>query len=195
MSKGTETKQAIVDQALQLVSTVGLDKLTIGTLANATGMSKSGLFAHFKSKEQLQLQVLEEARQRFVDLVIAPALKQPRGEARIRAMFERGMQEWEDDLPGGCIFYAVSAELDDQPGPARDYLIEIMNDHRETVRRAAEIAIDEGDFREDLDLDQFVFEFGSITAADHHYGRLLGDPRARTRAAKAFESLLERSRR
>lgn len=195
MSKGAQTKQAIVDEAIGLASTVGLDKLTIGALANATGMSKSGLFAHFKSKEQLQLQVLEEARQRFVDLVIAPSLKQPRGEARIRAMFERGITEWEDDLPGGCIFYAVSAELDDQPGPARDYLVEIMSDHRETLRRAAQIAVEEGEFREDLDLDQFVFEFGSITAADHHYGRLLGDPDARARAAKAFESLLERARR
>jgi len=195
MGKGQETKQAIVDQALDLVSTVGLDKLTIGALASATGMSKSGLFAHFKSKEQLQLHVLEEARQRFVDMVIAPALKQPRGEARIRAMFERTMKQWEDDLPGGCIFYAVSAELDDQPGPARDYLIEIQRDHQETVRRAAQIAIDEGEFRKDLDLDQFVFEFGSITAAHHHFGRLLGDAKANERAAKAFESLLERSRR
>jgi AcrR family transcriptional regulator len=195
MGKGHETKQAIVDEALDLVSTVGLDNLTIGALASATGMSKSGLFAHFKSKEQLQLHVLEEARQRFVDIVIAPALKQPRGEARIRAMFERTMKQWEDDLPGGCIFYAVSAELDDQPGPARDYLIEIQRDHQETVRRAAQIAIDEGEFSEDLDLDQFVFEFGSITAAHHHFGRLLGDPKANARASKAFESLLERSRR
>jgi len=193
MGKGQETKRAIVDQALDLVSTIGLDKLTIGALASATGMSKSGLFAHFHSKEQLQLQVLEEARQRFVDIVIAPALKQPRGEARIRAMFENSMKPWEDDLPGGCIFYAVSAELDDQPGPARDYLIEIQRDHRDTLKRAAQIAIDEGEFRKDLNLDQFVFEMGSITAAYHHFGRLLGDPKAEQHAYNAFEALLARS--
>jgi AcrR family transcriptional regulator len=193
MGKGEETKQAIVDQALDLVSTIGLDKLTIGALASATGMSKSGLFAHFHSKEQLQLQVLEEARQRFIDMVIAPALKQPRGEARVRAMFENSMKQWEDDLPGGCIFYAVSAELDDQPGPARDYLIEIQRDHRDTLKRAAQIAIDEGEFRKDLDLDQFVFEMGSITAAHHHFGRLLGDPKAEQHAYNAFEALLARS--
>ena len=193
MGKGEETKRAIVDQALDLVSTIGLDKLTIGALASATGMSKSGLFAHFHSKEQLQLQVLEEARQRFIDIVIAPALKQPRGEARIRAMFQNSMKQWEDDLPGGCIFHAVSAELDDQPGPARDYLIEIQRDHQETVRRAAQIAVDEGEFRRDLDLDQFVFEMGSITAAYHHFGRLLGDPRAEQHANNMFESLLARS--
>jgi AcrR family transcriptional regulator len=193
MGKGEETKQAIVDQALDLVSTVGLDKLTIGTLAGATGMSKSGLFAHFKSKEQLQLQVLEEARQRFVDIVIAPALKSPRGEARIRAMFESSMKQWEDDLPGGCIFHAVSAELDDQPGPARDYLVQTQRDYADTLRRAAEIAIEEGEFRKDLDLDQFAFELGSITPAYHHFGRLLGDPGAAQRARTMFEGLLARS--
>ena len=193
MSKGEETRQAIVDQALVLVSTGGLDKLTIGSLANATGMSKSGLFAHFRSKEQLQLQILDAARRRFVDMVIAPALKEPRGEARIRAMFNRTMKQWEDELPGGCIFHAVSAELDDQPGPARDYLIEIQRDYQESLKRAARIAIEEGQFREDLDIEQFAFELGSITAAYHHFGRLLGDPQAEEHAYKAFEALLERS--
>lgn len=193
MGKGEETRQAIVDQALELVSTVGLDKLTIGALAGATGMSKSGLFAHFNSKEQLQLQVLAEARQRFIEIVIAPALQKPRGEARLRAIFESSMKQWEDELPGGCIFHAVSAELDDQPGPARDYLVETQRDYADTLRRAAEIAIEEGQFRKDLDLDQFVFELGSITAAYHHFGRLLGDPEADQRARNMFEALLARS--
>ncbi len=193
MGKGEETKRAIVERALDLVSTVGLEKLTIGALAGATGMSKSGLFAHFRSKEQLQLQVLEEARRRFVDMVIAPALKKPRGEARVRAMFESTMQQWEEDFPGGCIFHAVSAELDDRPGPARDYFVATQRDHADTLRRAAEIAIEEGDFRKDLDLDQFVFELRAITAAYHHFGRLLGDPGAGQRARNMFEGLLARS--
>ena len=193
MGKGEETKATIVDEALELVSTVGLEKLTIGALASATGMSKSGLFAHFRSKEQLQLQVLEAARQRFVDIVIAPALKKPRGVARIRAMFESSMEQWEKDLPGGCIFYAVSAELDDQPGPARDFLIAIQRDYAETLKRAAAIAVEEGELRSDLDLDQFVFEMGSITAAYHHFGRLLRDPKAEKQARKAFDALLARS--
>jgi len=193
MGKGEETKQAIVDEALELVSTVGLEKLTIGALAGATGMSKSGLFAHFRSKEQLQLQVLAEARQRFIEMVIAPAMQKPRGEARLRSIFESTMKQWEEDLPGGCIFHAVSAELDDQPGPARDYLVETQRDYADTLRRAAEIAVEEGEFRKDLDLDQFVFELGSITAAYHHFGRLLGDPEADQRARKMFEGLLARS--
>ena len=193
MLKGEQTKRAIVDQALELVSTVGLDGLTIGALANATGMSKSGLFAHFKSKEQLQLHVLEEARQRYIDVVARPAFREPRGVARIRALFERTMKQWEEDLPGGCIFYAVSAELDDQPGPARDYLVEIQRDQAAMLRRAAEIAIDEGELRADLDLDHFVFELSSITAAHHHFGRLLGDPKADQHARRSFEALLARA--
>jgi AcrR family transcriptional regulator len=193
MGKGEETKQAIVDEALHLVSTVGLEKLTIGALASATGMSKSGLFAHFRSKEQLQLQVLVQARRRFIEIVIAPALKKPRGEARLRSIFENALKQWEDELPGGCIFHAVSAELDDQPGPARDYLVETQRDFGDTLRRAAAISIEEGQFRKDLDLDQFVFEMGSITAAYHHFGRLLGDPDAEQRARNMFEGLLARS--
>jgi AcrR family transcriptional regulator len=193
MGKGQETKRAIVDEALDLVSTGGLDGLSIGTLARATGMSKSGLFAHFQSKEQLQLTVLNVATDRFVDIVIAPALKQPRGEPRIVAMFENAMKRWENELPGGCIFHAVSAELDDKPGPARDFLIKGQLDYQDTIHRAAEIAVEEGHFRKDLDLDQFVFEFSSIAAAFHHSGRLLGKPDAEKRAYKAFAGLLARS--
>jgi AcrR family transcriptional regulator len=190
MGKGEETKQAIVDQALELVSTVGLDKLTIGSLANATGMSKSGLFAHFKSKEQLQLQVLEEARQRYIELVAKPAFKQPRGLARLRAIMGRTLGEWEDALPGGCIFHAVAAELDDQPGPARDFLVAIQNEQREMLARAVRMAIETGELRADLDVDLFVFQLAAITGAHHHFGRLLGDPNATRLARSAFESLL-----
>ena len=194
MAKGAQTKQAIIDQALGLVSTVGLEKLSIGALAAATGMSKSGLFAHFKSKEQLQLQVLQEARERFVDLVVTPALKKPRGVPRIRAMFKAMLKQWGSAQPGGCIFYAVSAELDDQPGPARDYLVQIQNELHDTIKRAARIAVEEGEFREDLDVDQFAFEVSGITSACNHYGRLLSDPKAGRRAVKSFEALIERAR-
>lgn len=193
MSKGEETKQAIVDQALELVSTVGLEKLTIGALANATGMSKSGLFAHFKSKEQLQLHVLQEARQRYIEVVARPAFKEPRGEARVRAIFERTMKQWENDLPGGCVFHAVAAELDDKPGPARDYLVSVLRDQQQMLRRAAKMAVAEGDFRQDLDLDLFVFELSSITGAFHVSGRLLGDTNAEEMSHRAFEALLQRA--
>lgn len=193
MSKGTETKQAIVDEALELASVGGIGSLSIGALAKTTGMSKSGLFAHFGSKEQLQLTVIRSAAERFVDMVVAPSLKEPRGEPRVRALFERTMRQWEEALPGGCIFYALGAELDDQPGPARDALVETQNDFQETVERAAQIAIQEGHFRQDLDVEQFAFEFASITNAFHYAGRLLGRSDAPARAEKAFNALLERS--
>lgn len=190
MGKGEETKQAIVDEALDLVSTVGLDKLTIGALANATGMSKSGLFAHFKSKEQLQLHVLEEAKQRYLDVVVRPAFKQPKGVARLRAVFEHTLKDWENDLPGGCIFHAVAAELDDQPGPARDYLVSIQQEQRRMLERSVRMAMETGELRADLDVELFVFQLGSITGGHHHFGRLLGDPNADKLARGAFESLL-----
>ena len=193
MTKGEDTRHAIVEEALELVSTVGLEKLTIGSLAAATGMSKSGLFAHFKSKEQLQLQVLEEARRRYIDMVATPSFKEPRGVARLRSIVERTLNQWEEDLPGGCIFYAVSAELDDQPGPARDYLVEIQREQQKMLARSTQMAIDEGEFRADLDVDQFVFELGAITAAYHHFGRLVGDPKARKNARQMFEGILARA--
>lgn len=194
MSKGEQTKQAIVDEAMGLVSTLGLSGLTIGSLANVTGMSKSGLFAHFRSKEQLQLSVLEAARARYERLVVRPAFKAPRGEPRLRAIFKNTIQAWEDDQPGGCIFYAVSAELDDQPGAARDYLIEIQQLQVQMLRRSVEMAIEEGHFRADLDIDQFLFELGSITAGYHHFGRLLGDRDAGTKASRMFDSLVARAK-
>lgn len=194
MTKGEETKRAIVGEALDLVSTLGLEKLTIGTLASATGMSKSGLFAHFKSKEQLQLQVLEEARQRYVEMVARPSFRKPRGLARLRSLMELTLGEWEESLPGGCVFYAVAAELDDQPGPARDFVVEVQREQRRMLERAAQMAIETGELRADLDVDQFVFELGSATAGFHHYGRLVGDPDAAGQARHMVDGIIERAR-
>ena len=121
MRKGEQTREAILVHALRLATRVGFEGLTIGQLADDLKLSKSGLFAHFKSKENLQLQVPEMASRRFVDAVVKPALAAPRGEARVRALFERWLA-WETSpsLPGGCPFVAAATELDDRPGPARD---------------------------------------------------------------------------
>src|SRR4051795_12380335 len=103
MSKGQATKLAILDEAVGIASRIGFNALTIGQLADQTGMSKSGLFAHFKSKEALQLETLERARERFPDLVIRPTLAAPRGERRVRELVDRWL-DWETDaLSGGCI--------------------------------------------------------------------------------------------
>ena len=193
MSKGQETKTAILDEALTIASRVGFTGLTIGQLAEQTGMSKSGLYAHFQSKEQLQLQTLAHARRKFVDTTIRPALAVSRGEKRVRELFERWVV-WETEvLPGGCIFVTGSVEFDDQPGPMRDALVADQRDWLETVATVARTAVSEGDFRDDLDPQQFAFEVQGLTLGYHHSARLLDDPQAMNRVRTAFEALLDRA--
>jgi AcrR family transcriptional regulator len=195
VTKGADTRGAILDIALALASTGGLEGLSIGNLAQAVGLSKSGLFAHFGSKEELQLAVLRTAVDRFVAEVIAPALREPRGEPRVRALFERWLG-WETAtyLPGGCPFIAVSNELDDRPGPVRDYLVQSQRDWLDALANAARIAVAEGHFRADLDADQFAYEVYSGILAFHQFYRLLRDPSTGDRCRRAFEQLVQRSR-
>lgn len=195
MSKGDRTRKAILSDALAQASVRGFMGLTIGSLAKKAGMSKSGLYAHFDSKEALQIRVLEEARDRFVADVVMPALRAPRGEPRIRALFARWL-EWEQSeaLPGGCPFIAVAAELDDQPGPVRDHLVQSQRDWVDTLRGAAAIAVAEGHFRADLDVAQWAYELWGLVLGYHWYARLLGVADARERLERAFDALVVRSR-
>jgi AcrR family transcriptional regulator len=124
MSKGAATKDRIIERALRAASVDGLEGISLGKLASDVGMSKSGLFAHFESKEALQLDVLAAASEKFMEIVVRPAFEAPRGEPRVRALFEHWLK-WErnESLPGGCVFMHAIAELDDRPGPARDSLV------------------------------------------------------------------------
>jgi AcrR family transcriptional regulator len=194
MSKGAQTRATILDRALALASELGLGSLSIGTLAKEVEMSKSGLFAHFKSKEQLQIDVLAAARDRFIAEVISPALSAPRGIPRIRALFDRWL-DWENspNMPGGCIFQTATVELDDRPGPVRDYLVSTQKDWLETLAGAARIAMREGHFRADLDPAQWAFESFSIALGYRFAARLLRDPAARERAQVAMDALIVRS--
>jgi AcrR family transcriptional regulator len=194
VSKGDETRAAILDEALTVASRVGFTGLTIGQLAEQTGMSKSGLFAHFQSKEQLQLQTLAHARRKFVDLIVRPALTAPRGEKRMRSLFEHWLT-WETEaLPGGCIFITGSIEFDDQPGPMRDALVADQRDWLDTIAAVAETAIAEGDFRADLDPRQVAFEIQALVLGYHHSARLLDDEQALDRVHAAFDAILARAR-
>ena len=195
ISKGEETRAMILRQAIAMASSVGLEGLSIGSVAKAAGMSKSGLFAHFDSKQDLQLQVLRTAVEHFIERVTRPILAQPRGEPRVRAFFENWLAWGESaDLPGGCVFIAAATELDDRPGPLRDYFVATQRQALEAAARAARIAIEEGHFRPDLDVEQFAHDFYSIILAFHHFNRLFLDPEASRRARRSFEHLLERSR-
>ena len=192
MSKGEQTRATIVTQSLDLASVVGLNALSIGTIADHTGMSKSGLFAHFGSKEALQLAVLDAAEERFVDIVVRPAFRAQRGIARLRALFEQGLG-WDKRWAGrgGCIFKASESEFDDQPGPVRDRLVEAQRKWRETILGAIHGAIKTGEFPPDLDCEQFAHDCQGIGLAFVHASRLMRDPNARARAARAFETLLQ----
>ncbi len=194
MSKREATHELILDKALAMASALGLEGLSIGGVAREAGLSKSGLFAHFKSKQDLQLQVLESAVERFIETVVAPALRRPRGEPRVRALFDNWMA-WEGSstMPGGCPFIAAAVELDDRPGRLRDYLAASQRDWMDALATAARIAALEGHFRPDLDGRQFAYELYSIILAFHHFQRLLRDPRSRERAHQAFEDLIHQS--
>lgn len=192
MSKGAETRQAILARAFELATVVGVSGLSIGRLAEATGLSKSGLFAHFGSKESLEVAVVEEASRQFVQEVMVPALRKPRGEPRVEALFENWLA-W-GTRPGGCFFVGASAELDDRPGPPRDALVQACKDWIDELATAARIAVSERHFRADLDADQFAFELYSIMLGAHTFSRFLRSSTALDRARKAFDDLLAAAR-
>lgn len=189
--KGELTRQAILDRAVRLATRLGFEGLTVGRLADELGMSKSGLFAHFRSKESLDAEVVEHAARQFVDAVIRPALAAPRGEPRLRAIFERWLG-WADapERDGGCLFVAAATELDDRPGAARDSLVRAQRDWFDFIAGAVRIAQQEGHVAADVAPDQFAQDTYGIVLAWHHTTRLLGDPAATARATRAFERLL-----
>jgi AcrR family transcriptional regulator len=193
--KGAVTRQAILEKALALASRKGLEGITIGRLSQELGLSKSGLFAHFRSKDALQVQVLQQAAAHFVDEVVRPALGARRGEPRVRALFDRWL-DWarSQRTPGGCPFVAAAIELDDQPGPARDELVRTQRDWLETVATCFRTGITEGQFASTAEPEQFAHDFNGIMLAYHHAARLLADPSAEARARTAFESLLAAAR-
>jgi AcrR family transcriptional regulator len=190
-TKGERTRAAILDEALKLVSKSGLDGLTIGTLADATGMSKSGLFAHFGSREELLLAVLEHGQQEFVEVVLKPALDKPRGVPRLKAMFVNWL-DWTEsaDLPGGCPMIGGASEFDDKPGSVRDMLASGQRAWIETLKRAVQQAVEEGQLAPSTDPEQIAFEMFGIALVVHHHRRLLGYPKARARALDALERLI-----
>jgi AcrR family transcriptional regulator len=197
VSKGEETRAAVLDEAARLVSLVGLNGLTIGLLAEKTNLSKSGLFGHFRSKEQLQLAVIDWAGELFAERVIRPALKAPRGEPRLRELFDRKIRWNSGDLalPGGCFFASISAELDDAPpGPVRDRLVQIELDYADTLATVFRTGISEGQFRADADPEQYAYDIRGVLLSYHLAGRLLADPKAEDRARAAFEALLRAAR-
>jgi AcrR family transcriptional regulator len=196
MGKGELTRQAILEKATAIASEVGLGGLTIGKLAEELELSKSGLFAHFGSKESLQVAILEHAAERFVEMVVKPGLRAPRGEPRLRSLFDH-WRKWPklNPMPGGCVLVAAAVELDDRPGPARDLLVKQQRDWLDLLAATVRGSINEEQFRKDVDPEQFAHDLYGVMLGYHHALRLLRDPQAEKRAIRAFENLVDAARR
>ncbi|WP_088342865.1 MULTISPECIES: TetR/AcrR family transcriptional regulator [Rhodomicrobium] len=195
MGKGERTRKDIIDKAFLLAGDIGLEGLSLGALASEAGLSKSGLFAHFKSKEALQLAVIDDIGERVSEIIIRPALAEPRGEPRVRAFFERYIEWIANGRPGGgCIYMALCHEYDDRPGAVRDKLVAGQLEFSATLERLVRAAMDEGHFRADLDPRAFVFEFLGIEMAYQHRSKFLRLPEAHDYARAAFNGLIARSR-
>jgi AcrR family transcriptional regulator len=196
MGKGEDTRATILRTAATVAAIHGLEGLSIGRLAGLAGLSKSGLFAHFGSKEALQKAVLETVVEDFRLNVILPALREPTGLDRLRRLFGDWLT-WSaaDDKSGGCPLLAASIELDDQPGELRAYLVAQQKAWFECIARIARKAVDERALRRNLDVEQFAFEFHAIGLGFNFAYRLLDDPAARRRAELALEHLIENAAR
>jgi AcrR family transcriptional regulator len=188
------SRDRILDCGANLLSKAGLNGVTLGSLADLSGMSKSGLFAHFKSKEELQIQLLERSAELAREHVVAPALQAPEGLPRLRKLVS-GWLGWSRraGLEGGCPVAAGMFELDDSPGPVRDHLLKMERFWRGLLLELVERAVELKHLRTDLDSDQFVWELCGIYLSHHASLRFVRDRKADERAAIAFEALIERS--
>jgi AcrR family transcriptional regulator len=190
-SKGEETRAAILAAAVEQASASGFESLTIGSLAEKTGMSKSGLFAHFGSKLELQIAALDEASRLFTEGVMLPAMKAPRGLKRVQAIFD-GWIDWPQraSLPGGCPIDAATREYHHQPGPMRDAIIERQRTLGREISKAVHMAVEGGELKADTDTGQFTYEMFGIILACFRTDLMLGTDEANRRARVAFTRLV-----
>jgi AcrR family transcriptional regulator len=187
--KGASTRDMIVDRAYMIASSAGLEGLSIGPLADAVGMSKSGVFAHFGSREDLQLAVLDLAALRFGEHTLIPALKAGRGLPRLRAILDHWL-DWLGQDRGGCVLLSAVSEYDDRPGPLRDRVIAHHQRWHGELVRAVGLAIASGELRSDSDAEQFAFEVNAIALAVQHDMAIVGYDAAAARGRRMFERLL-----
>ena len=193
MTKGDETKNAILDTALAMASELGLEGVTIGILAKATKMSKSGLFAHFQSKENLQVEILKYGASIFIETAVIPALRTEAGISRIRALVNNWIK-WASSHAGGCLFITASNEFSNREGIVRTFLLQQQKSWVGTMRKVARSAVKTGEFRQDLDCDQFVFELYSLLLGFHLYHHLLHSEEIETRQKIALDQLFDKYR-
>ena len=191
MQKGQQTKAAIVDAALGLATQIGLEGLSIGALAEVTQMSKSGVFAHFGSREELQISVVREYHTRFEQEVFYPAMQEPRGLPRLRALFRNWMNRTSVEIDSGCIYISGAVEFDDRTGPVRDALVGSVKSWLAAMTRAVIQAREEGHLRAEFDEQQLIFEIHGLILALHYEARFLKTPGSTDRAHAGFDNILK----
>lgn len=190
--KGRQTRATILDAALALASQTGLEGLSIGLLAEVTQMSKSGVFAHFGSREELQISVVRCYHANFQQDVFAPAMRAARGLPRLRALMDRWFKRVSVEIDAGCIYISGAVEFDDRPGPVRDALVGMVQTWHAALERAIRLSITQGHLQTDTDAEQLMFEVHGLILALHHDARFLRRPGADARARAGFENVLSR---
>ena len=191
LQKGQQTKAAIVDAALGLATQIGLEGLSIGAWAEVTQMSKSGVFAHFGSREELQISVIREYHARFEEEVFYPAMREARGLPRLRALFANWMKRTSIEIDSGCIYISGAVEFDDRPGPVRDALAGSVKTWLAAMQRAVVAAQEEGHLRSGVDAGQMLFEIHGLILALHYEARFLKYPGSIARANTGFDNILK----
>ncbi|APW44158.1 TetR/AcrR family transcriptional regulator [Rhodoferax saidenbachensis] len=192
LQKGQQTKQAIIDAALGLATQIGVEGLSIGALAEVMSMSKSGVFAHFGSREELQISVIREYHERFEQDVFYPALREPRGLPRLRALFANWMTRTSTEIDSGCIYISGAIEFDDRPGPVRDALAMSVQTWLAAMNRAVVLAKQCGHLQTDADENQIAFEIHALILGLHYEARFLKNPGSIERANRGFDNVLAR---
>lgn len=190
LRKGEQTRAAILGAALELASREGLEGLTIGVLAERMDMSKSGVFAHFGSREDLQIAVLRLYNHQFEHEVFFPSIREPRGLPRLQSLFRRWVDKVCLEIASGCIYISGAVEYDDRPGPIRDHLVDMVDSWQRALHRAAQLAIEEQHIKLDTDPKQLVFEMYGLVLALHHDARFIRSPGSVVRAHAGFERLI-----
>lgn len=191
LRKGEQTRASILDAALELASREGLEGLTIGVLAERMGMSKSGVFAHFGSREDLQIDVLKLYHHQFEQDVFYPSLQEARGLPRLQSLFARWIARVSLEIASGCIYISGAVEYDDRPGPIREHLVVMVRTWQQALQRAAQQAVDERHLRPDTDTQQLVFEMYGLVLALHHDARFIRSPGCVDRAHAGFVRLID----
>jgi AcrR family transcriptional regulator len=191
--KGQQTRAAIVNAALEQASRAGLEGLTIGALAEQMHMSKSGVFAHFGSREDLQIAVLKAYEVRFIDEILKPSLRRPRGLPRLLGIVNKWLERTVIEAALGCLWISGASEYDDRPGAVRDELVSMVKGWQREISRAIEQSIREGHLRADTDVDDLVFGLYGVVLVLHHDSRLMRSAEAMPRARRAIRNLLQQS--